>query len=832
MRSWRQTSAQKSMEFLVALRGYPYHPNLSKAMTEAVSRHLWLMTASARLLPPRFLGPRTLAVNYMIEEIKESTSNLTKFNPNPSSKQNSHFSEIENENGAGFEIENEIEIEIENENESDSESVQYARPMNDPFAEVENGWRRFSESSTASSKRSSVTELKDLKDLKFQNHQNQNDQVLNQLNDFSFKAMTPKSSTIISFSDLSKSNHSQKFNSSFSNSSNFNLSLKRSDHQNSFKPPQSASANKTSFSSIDLSSNLHHQSPNHHHHHHRNRISSFSTDLEPISASPTSPKSPYSSLESPSFSNIKNSSNLTQIHSSSNHQSHPSSSYQSYQSSNQSHLPARLSLSSSTSSFNSSDDLPLPHRTSCSSLASLTSNSSSNLNNLKIRRGQTKPLSLNLPNQSNQNFSSLNIQTPLNSIKSNPSNSLIPNSKSLISSKSLPPSPSLDPSHKFRDQILGMKTNVSGGLSMKRRTSIPRLSLNSNHSFNSSNPIHLIGRNLESSLSINPSSTLHFNPIPTNLGHHELMSSQVGIGGKGHIEKPHDLLESFPYQLGPRQILSNLYLGSEQNARNINLLSNIGFGLIINVAKEVDCPWDSSSFHSTINSQNNSPNDRALLVRPTASTPNLKRSFEGKIRINLPNHPSNQLHSPILPKKILADPSSGRPNLDYIKLPWSHDQDGLAEIFKSNQIFNLIDKARLHNINTLIHCQCGVSRSATLMIAYCMRQDSLNPNRNGGRMHEAYSFVKEKSPWAGPNMGLIYQLIEYEKFLLKKGKRIIEEDEEIHDAFNNLIEQDVDINVEERQGKTLTIVDQTDQIDQIDQIMKLVKENGQRTPTK
>lgn len=57
-------------------------------------------------------------------------------------------------------------------------------------------------------------------------------------------------------------------------------------------------------------------------------------------------------------------------------------------------------------------------------------------------------------------------------------------------------------------------------------------------------------------------------------------------------------------------------------------------------------------------------------------------------------------------------------------------------------------------------CQCGVSRSATVVIALVMRAAALQlPSvppevwalKSGG-MHGAYAFVKEKSKWVGPNM--------------------------------------------------------------------------------
>ncbi|PLW42362.1 hypothetical protein PCASD_06397 [Puccinia coronata f. sp. avenae] len=635
----------------------------------------------------------------------------------------------------------------EEQDDDDEQEAQYPNPMNNPFAEVEHGWRK---SFTATDSDQQQQPLKPTTSTT------------------TLQTRTSEPKVPLPLQQPSALDEPAQH-------------VRRADQPGLFRPPNSSSASKNSFSNTELSLD-HAAIP-------RTRLSSFPTNLEPISASPASPSFPYpASIDH-------------------HHQQQQQQQQQPLQPSYQ--LPAsrppctsRASLPSSqwppanlssscSSSFSSSDDGLLLRQASSSSLASAASVASST-NGLKARRGLTKPLSLSLavpPADHHHSNAAQALATPLRDKHD-------PNSKTSAFSRSLPPSPRLGDLGQACAQFVGMKANVTGGLSMKRRTSISRLSLGGISSNDSSrgayDPVQLIGRNSESVM--NTPIQLHFDPVAAGEGRQELMSSQAGVGGKGHIEIPSEpTTESYPYEYQPKEVLPDVSLGSEQTARDGNLLSSMGFGLIINVAKEVDCPWEATSSPAPIEHSwpKLQPNKKGFVVRPTASTPNLKRSFEGKICVSLPEQPQPS-HNPHNPnrtssspglfqlKRLDADRKTSRPSLDYIKLPWSHNQDGLAEIFSSSEVFSLIDRARESKLKTLIHCQCGVSRSATFVIGYCMREAVYRPDKLplSGRMYDAYSFVKEKSPWAGPNMGLIYQLIKYKQFLFKSRRQIVEEDEE------------------------------------------------------
>ncbi|KAI0936263.1 hypothetical protein AcW1_000546 [Taiwanofungus camphoratus] len=190
-----------------------------------------------------------------------------------------------------------------------------------------------------------------------------------------------------------------------------------------------------------------------------------------------------------------------------------------------------------------------------------------------------------------------------------------------------------------------------------------------------------------------------------------------------------------PYLDGPVQILPGVWLGSEDNVRDWKGLMERGIRSVLNVAKEVSTVFDLAP----------------KPLRPFMSTPDLKAAASGSDSTYYPAHVS-----------------SGRPGMHYLKLPWSHGQADLVhEGFPAAMAF--VDQALERGDGVLIHCQCGISRSATLVIALVMRAAAhRSPNVPSEvwalkGMQGAYSFVKEKSNAIGPNMSLIYQLLDYER---------------------------------------------------------------------
>ena len=113
----------------------------------------------------------------------------------------------------------------------------------------------------------------------------------------------------------------------------------------------------------------------------------------------------------------------------------------------------------------------------------------------------------------------------------------------------------------------------------------------------------------------------------------------------------------------------------------------------------------------------------------------------------------------------IATPSTPRPNSfierkqpEYLHVPWDHNSEILEDLYC---LCRLIDERIQAGKKVLIHCQLGVSRSASLVIAYGLYK-GYQPD-----FHSMYMEVKERSQWVGPNMSLIYQLTDFRSKVVK-----------------------------------------------------------------
>ncbi|XP_007561461.1 dual specificity protein phosphatase 8 isoform X1 [Poecilia formosa] len=142
--------------------------------------------------------------------------------------------------------------------------------------------------------------------------------------------------------------------------------------------------------------------------------------------------------------------------------------------------------------------------------------------------------------------------------------------------------------------------------------------------------------------------------------------------------------------VGPTRILPHLYLGSQKDVLNKDLMSQNGITYVLNASNTCPKPDFISESHF--------------------------------MRIPVNDNYCEKL------------------------LPW---------LDKTNEF---IDKAKVSNCRVIVHCLAGISRSATIAIAYIMKTMGLSSD-------DAYRFVKDRRPSISPNFNFLGQLLEFEKGL-------------------------------------------------------------------
>uniref|UniRef100_A0A674F5K7 Protein phosphatase Slingshot homolog 1 n=1 Tax=Salmo trutta TaxID=8032 RepID=A0A674F5K7_SALTR len=87
-----------------------------------------------------------------------------------------------------------------------------------------------------------------------------------------------------------------------------------------------------------------------------------------------------------------------------------------------------------------------------------------------------------------------------------------------------------------------------------------------------------------------------------------------------------------------------------------------------------------------------------------------------------------------------------------------YDEETTDLLAHWNETYNFIVKAKKNHSKCLVHCKMGVSRSASTVIAYAMKE-------YGWSLEKAFNFVKQKRSITRPNTGFMRQLAEYEGIL-------------------------------------------------------------------
>jgi len=79
-----------------------------------------------------------------------------------------------------------------------------------------------------------------------------------------------------------------------------------------------------------------------------------------------------------------------------------------------------------------------------------------------------------------------------------------------------------------------------------------------------------------------------------------------------------------------------------------------------------------------------------------------------------------------------------------------------------------------HEKRILVHCEAGISRSATIVIAYLMKHHQMS-------LKQAYEFVKSRKNNIDPNINFFKQLIQFEKHLNSNNNQHFQSSFNLHD---------------------------------------------------
>ncbi|KAL4511925.1 hypothetical protein ABPG72_012770 [Tetrahymena utriculariae] len=95
-------------------------------------------------------------------------------------------------------------------------------------------------------------------------------------------------------------------------------------------------------------------------------------------------------------------------------------------------------------------------------------------------------------------------------------------------------------------------------------------------------------------------------------------------------------------------------------------------------------------------------------------------------------------------------------NVKHLFIQLDDDED--EQINKYFQMTYDFIHENLKKTNVFVHCQMGISRSSSIVIAYLMKEKGMN-------FLDTLNFVRSKRECINPNEGFVSQLIEYSKEL-------------------------------------------------------------------
>ncbi|XP_058066635.1 dual specificity protein phosphatase 18-like [Anopheles bellator] len=101
----------------------------------------------------------------------------------------------------------------------------------------------------------------------------------------------------------------------------------------------------------------------------------------------------------------------------------------------------------------------------------------------------------------------------------------------------------------------------------------------------------------------------------------------------------------------------------------------------------------------------------------------------------------------------------------YLRLPVKDNREANLERY-FHEVADMIEEESNANGVTLVHCVAGISRSATLCLAYLMKHHRMS-------LKDAYNHIKAKRPQIRPNVSFVKQLMEFEQLLVPEGSQSV-----------------------------------------------------------
>lgn len=195
----------------------------------------------------------------------------------------------------------------------------------------------------------------------------------------------------------------------------------------------------------------------------------------------------------------------------------------------------------------------------------------------------------------------------------------------------------------------------------------------------------------------------------------------------------------------PSRILPHMYLGSLEHAHSPDLLKKLGINYIVSVGEHLS--WAESS--QSRNRASSSPTLASALASRVANSYQARHrgyTIEAQTKASLTEHSDSSID--VFEKddfKILRIMNLGDNGKDTLTHQLEH-------------ILSFIDDCHKANGKVLVHCMVGVSRSATVCIAECMKRLQCDVLR-------AYLFVRVRrlNIIIQPNLMFMYELLKWQE---------------------------------------------------------------------